>query len=248
MGVFLSVDPLVVKTGEPNIYGSANPVRFSDPSGLETCDIDTGICWDDYEDFQRGSVYARTRGAYKKAGVRPKVTYDPGSNTTVYENIPAALQGVLTEKSGVAWNAGASSGASGYEFFNGIKNHNSGAGFDVFSGGIGLSGTICAFVCVTAGLINDHPFVTLGELGVGASVNGHVTTKGACEQSGFSQGGSFVARYGGGVSVSTPLNSHGLWTVDTANVKVSASYGPRASTPLQLPFTAGTSYTWTIGC
>ncbi len=36
-GVFISVDPLVTITGEPYIYGSANPVTMSDPSGLEPC-------------------------------------------------------------------------------------------------------------------------------------------------------------------------------------------------------------------
>ena len=33
-GVFVSVDPLVTMTGQPYIYGAANPVTFSDPSGL----------------------------------------------------------------------------------------------------------------------------------------------------------------------------------------------------------------------
>jgi len=33
-GVFPSVDPLVTKTGQPYIYGAANPATFSDPSGL----------------------------------------------------------------------------------------------------------------------------------------------------------------------------------------------------------------------
>jgi len=33
-GVFVSVDPLVTLTGEPYIYGAANPVTYSDPSGL----------------------------------------------------------------------------------------------------------------------------------------------------------------------------------------------------------------------
>jgi len=33
-GVFVSVDPLVTKTMEPYIYGAANPVTYSDPSGL----------------------------------------------------------------------------------------------------------------------------------------------------------------------------------------------------------------------
>jgi len=33
-GVFISVDPLVTKTMQPCIYGGANPVTYSDPSGL----------------------------------------------------------------------------------------------------------------------------------------------------------------------------------------------------------------------
>lgn len=34
-GTFVSVDPLVSKTMQPYIYGAANPIRYSDPSGLE---------------------------------------------------------------------------------------------------------------------------------------------------------------------------------------------------------------------
>ncbi len=34
VGVFISVDPLVTTTGEAYIYGDANPVTYSDPSGL----------------------------------------------------------------------------------------------------------------------------------------------------------------------------------------------------------------------
>jgi len=33
-GVFVSVDPLVTMTGEPYVYGGANPITRSDPSGL----------------------------------------------------------------------------------------------------------------------------------------------------------------------------------------------------------------------
>lgn len=33
-GQFISVDPMVTSTGEPYIYGSANPITLSDPSGL----------------------------------------------------------------------------------------------------------------------------------------------------------------------------------------------------------------------
>ena len=33
-GIFISVDPLGTMTGEPYIYGAANPGTYSDPSGL----------------------------------------------------------------------------------------------------------------------------------------------------------------------------------------------------------------------
>ena len=35
LGSFISVDPLVVKTGQPYMYGNANPTTYSDPLGLE---------------------------------------------------------------------------------------------------------------------------------------------------------------------------------------------------------------------
>lgn len=41
-GIFVSVDPLVTETMQPYIYGAANPVTYSDPSGL--C-VDAG-CWE----------------------------------------------------------------------------------------------------------------------------------------------------------------------------------------------------------
>ncbi len=34
LGSFISVDPLVTTTEEPYIYGAANPLTYSDPSGL----------------------------------------------------------------------------------------------------------------------------------------------------------------------------------------------------------------------
>ena len=44
-GTFLSVDPLVTVTGEPYIYGGANPVTYSDPTGLDfECPVDDSIC------------------------------------------------------------------------------------------------------------------------------------------------------------------------------------------------------------
>jgi len=73
-GVFVSVDPLVTMTGEPYVYGSANPVRFSDPSGLcvesfyVNADGSVGFvpmrgaeCWaGDAEDSYKSGGYSKT--------------------------------------------------------------------------------------------------------------------------------------------------------------------------------------------
>ena len=37
-GVFLSVDPLVAKTGDPYLYAGGNPTTRSDPTGLAACE------------------------------------------------------------------------------------------------------------------------------------------------------------------------------------------------------------------
>ena len=42
IGVFLSVDPLVGKTGQPYLYANGNPTTLSDPSGLDP-DTDAGV-------------------------------------------------------------------------------------------------------------------------------------------------------------------------------------------------------------
>jgi hypothetical protein len=41
VGVFLSVDPMVAKTGDPYLYAAGNPTTFSDPSGL--CAVTQGM-------------------------------------------------------------------------------------------------------------------------------------------------------------------------------------------------------------
>lgn len=59
-GVFVSVDPLVTITGEPYVYGSANPVTISDPTGLCGC-----------ENFEDLSGYAQP---YSEASDQNNVT------------------------------------------------------------------------------------------------------------------------------------------------------------------------------
>jgi len=44
LGHFVSVDPLVGKTGQPYLYANGNPSTMSDPSGLEPCGRKYGRC------------------------------------------------------------------------------------------------------------------------------------------------------------------------------------------------------------
>ncbi len=46
-GIFLSVDPLVGKTGTPYLYANGNPTTLSDPTGLAACDDDGNCPWSD---------------------------------------------------------------------------------------------------------------------------------------------------------------------------------------------------------
>ena len=48
-GIFLSVDPLVAKTGDPYLYAAGNPTTLSDPSGLDPCSKN-GTCLGEYDD------------------------------------------------------------------------------------------------------------------------------------------------------------------------------------------------------
>jgi RHS repeat-associated protein len=56
VGMFLSVDPLVAKTGEAYVYGASNPSTLSDPTGLEPgCGRDASgtTCSDAHGDVSR---------------------------------------------------------------------------------------------------------------------------------------------------------------------------------------------------
>lgn len=54
--VFISVDPLDTATGQPYIYGAANPVTCSDPTGL--CPFSG--CWEAFDAYLRGLTEAAT--------------------------------------------------------------------------------------------------------------------------------------------------------------------------------------------
>ena len=57
LGIFLSVDPLVAKTGTPYLYANGNPTTLSDPSGL--CSINP---------FSDDDCYSEAVGAVVDAG------------------------------------------------------------------------------------------------------------------------------------------------------------------------------------
>ena len=54
LGVFVSVDPLVTITGEPYTYGAANPITYSDASGL--CATNSASAAECYEAMWRKSL------------------------------------------------------------------------------------------------------------------------------------------------------------------------------------------------
>ena len=90
-GTFLSVDPLVAKTGQPYLYGSGNPITFSDPSGLSPEDACRGT------NQQAGGACARA--TYDDLRSRPTPTgpkTHAGSQEMLdFDNDVAAYLGML---------------------------------------------------------------------------------------------------------------------------------------------------------
>jgi len=99
-GMFLSVDPLVLDTGYSYLYGNANPVMHSDPSGL--CVVPGSFrfypdgsysyqpmggpeCsdWDDYDDVERVEVV--TKDSYGIKSDVKRVHHGPGGAFTGVE-------------------------------------------------------------------------------------------------------------------------------------------------------------------
>jgi len=100
-GVFVSVDPPVTLTMEPYIYGSANPVMISDPSGLCGCEFFGDPSTKESHDFY---------------GV--KYPGDPGGNTyssaSDQKSISAAIRGAWSSPGATTPHEPATSGF-GYE-------------------------------------------------------------------------------------------------------------------------------------
>jgi len=227
--VFVSVDPLVTTTMQPYIYGGANPVSYADPSGL--CIVPSTLRTE-YERDDDGNIVSVTVTGTRMRGP---------------ECDPTDCEGGMGED-GYDFDNPAGWGSDEEWEQHGEKHeiywHVSAADT---KGGVGLSLTVCLLVCVSGGLYNDRSFLTVGQLGLGAAVNLHYTTEGACAQQGWSQGGSFVPGVGGGVSMSTPLpDGEAWWTAEPGNVDVTVSYGGLFQSPV--PHAGGTSYTRVAGC
>lgn len=65
LGSFLSVDPLVHETGDPYIYGAANPITYSDPDGL---DPDTSAWIRGEAEARGGCTYSSGRQCFIDRG------------------------------------------------------------------------------------------------------------------------------------------------------------------------------------
>ena len=68
LGSFLSVDPLVAQTGDPYVYGAANPTTYSDPDGL---DPDTSAWIRDEVEANGGCTYSSGLQCFLDKGSNP---------------------------------------------------------------------------------------------------------------------------------------------------------------------------------
>jgi RHS repeat-associated protein len=62
LGIFLSVDPLVDKTGQAYLYANGNPSTLSDPNGLDPCSHN-GTCSGEYADQKDIANYNQSHGS-----------------------------------------------------------------------------------------------------------------------------------------------------------------------------------------
>jgi len=187
-GVFISVDPLVTMTGEPYIYGAANPVTMSDPSGLcagsqvfDKCVLPDGKVLDQGTSRFRTPAeadFARTPptgGASGPGLTLDDLTFDPQE---FVDEILANSAGWLNPGSGVCTSA---------------------QGGNVVS----AAGEVCVM------FLNDE-FVVAGSTAVGAGPNAELVggvgvlitnAQNADDVRGYAVCGSGTAAFGGGVDV-----------------------------------------------
>ncbi|MGB0112688.1 MAG: RHS repeat-associated core domain-containing protein [Ilumatobacteraceae bacterium] len=176
-GVFVSVDPLVTKTGQPYIYGAANPIAFSDPSGL--C-IEPGSlkfkadgsysytpmggpeCYDASHDGHQTTGLGKHAGGYGVSSVPGPVTHGPGraftgltmSDIFTWDNAVSATQvglaiGTLTPCS--VWCATAGATIATYQAIDTCDDDGWGTNCGVSIAAAGVSWTAAGSFAVTSG-------------------------------------------------------------------------------------------------
>lgn len=261
-GQFISVDPLVTTTGEPYIYGAANPATYSDPSGL---DADTSST------IQYRSFGYCIGGDGRCAGESVRRLYTRFRNTARAQAIHATLDVAYQQDWGKAdgyvsskdLEYGAQPGGVGVLFLLGGDPEAAGVvarvaaafvGSDEWAaltgdkpgvGAVGLFGNVCVGTCVSAGLLGGDgrvlPYISLGGVGMSASAGVVTASQDACAQRGWSVGadaGELIV--GGGSVAADPLpNSSGqLWDFDQGNSQLRLGLGGG------FPVSGGHSYTW----
>lgn len=228
-GVFLSVDPLVAKTGEPYLYAGGNPTTLSDPSGL-SYGCGANGCIDD-----KTTVKEQQWVMYQNTGP------DLESTISQLKNEGAAQSTIDSVKEGQRLSFDLH-----YDDLMRIREIQM---THYGKSALGWTITICFGVCFQTGVYIDadgfHWVKELGGVGYGASTEGHVVADGgACGQRGWGIGFSGGEVVVAGVSASsTPIGPNGeVWQTDGSTTNVSVGVGGGA------PISGGPTYTWVTGC
>jgi RHS repeat-associated protein len=108
IGVFLSVDPLVGKTGQPYAYGSGSPTTFSDASGLEPCSLEGSCTSADYGPSPTTSSPADDGPRCRRTCEAPDLAgkADQIRNAASDAGVDAALLGAIFAHERISYNAG----------------------------------------------------------------------------------------------------------------------------------------------
>ena len=159
LGSFVSVDPLVTQTSEPYIYGSANPITNSDPSGL--CPYEG--CWEAFDAYLRG---LREASDYRQGPEE----LEPGAPLPLYRVIGHAEASAAAS---LAFNNPI--GISGVEVDSRVEPrpeinpHYEDSGRAEFT--LGINTGLCIFLvpCLEVGTSRDGPYI---KWGVGVAIDG----------------------------------------------------------------------------
>jgi len=182
--VFISVDPLVTTTGEPYIYGAANPVTTSDPTGLCGCEFfgDLSDYAQPYSDESEQNSVTRYWADYWSKPSKPMTTSAsagftprPGAGTVqVNLFIPmdeVCWMGICVEGDGRDFDRGAGIGDSRATIFLDLEAGTGAAEFNYSCTG----GGFCADALPTSFQVNDPGAAVFGT----SSSNGVVLLDGS---------------------------------------------------------------------